>query len=61
MATKKSLDVDKATLARKIDEDVRQFLERGGEIAKIETGRSGADYSKPAPKHIKLGGKKKEE
>lgn len=60
MANKAQNQVPKDSQRKKLEDDVAAFLERGGEIEQIETGRSGVSLTKPADKHIKLGTQKKE-
>ena len=52
---KRSEDVSKDRLRKKIEDDTRTFLESGGEITVVPTGQSGVDLMKPGQKHIKLG------
>lgn len=59
MANKKpDGDASKDQLRQKLAEDMRLFLDSGGEITLIPTGQSGVDLMKPGQKNIKLGNKK---
>ena len=56
MASKKQADdVSKERQRQKIEDDTRAFLEAGGEVTVIPSGKSGVDFMKPGQKHIKLG------
>ena len=56
MARKKQVDDESKQLMRqKIENDTRAFLEAGGEITQIPSGKSGVDFMKPGQKQIKLG------
>ena len=48
-------DASKDRLRKKIEDDTRTFLESGGEITVVPTGKSGVDFMKPGQKQIKLG------
>ena len=55
MAKKKADDVSKERQRQKIEDDTQTFLESGGEITVIPSGKSGVNLMKPGQKHIKLG------
>ena len=56
MANKKNADdVSKERQRQQIVDATRVFLESGGEITMIRTGKSGVDFMKPGQKQIKLG------
>ncbi|MEK9821026.1 MAG: hypothetical protein VXA40_11415 [Gammaproteobacteria bacterium] len=56
MANKKNADdVSKERQRQQIVDATRVFLESGGEITMIPTGKSGVDFMKPGQKQIKLG------
>ena len=55
MNRKKQEDVTKESLSRKIDDDMREFLARGGKVQQIETGKSGSPAIKPPKNQLRLG------
>ena len=58
MNREKQEDVSKESLAQKIDEDMREFLARGGKVQQIETGKSGSPVLKPNKSQLRLGNSK---
>ncbi len=59
MANNKKQDgVSKQKQREELEEATRVFLEAGGKIQEIPTGKSGQDMTKPGPKQVKLGNSK---
>ena len=55
----KKQEDSKEKLREKLEADTKAFLNSGGTVESVKTGRSGVDSTKPRSRHIQLGKKDK--